>query len=200
MANILPDTKVEDSINRYIQPNCGSYNRYYSAWTVFEFWVNVDSVEFRCYEVKIKKAGSHWESNPGHLWLEPPMLCHWATTAGQPPTFTILYIYCTGGIECLSCTPGSHSACAVRTLLGVDLKIRTLFQERTYAEWFLNAESILLQAKFRWYEVAEHWRLKPLDGMRWQSTGGCRPFILCPYFTIWGHAFLLLLVVVVIAC
>ena len=31
--------------------------------------------EFRCYEAKIKeseKAGSHRESNPGHLWLEPP--------------------------------------------------------------------------------------------------------------------------------
>ena len=28
--------------------------------------------EFRCYEAKIEeseKAGSCWESNPGHLWL-----------------------------------------------------------------------------------------------------------------------------------
>ena len=35
--------------------------------------------EFRCYEVKIEeseKAGSRRESNPGHLWLEPPVLCH----------------------------------------------------------------------------------------------------------------------------
>ena len=35
--------------------------------------------EFRCYEVKIKeseKASSHQESNPGHLWLELPVLCH----------------------------------------------------------------------------------------------------------------------------
>jgi len=30
---------------------------------------------------------------PGHLWLEPPVLCHWATTAGRPPTLTILYVY-----------------------------------------------------------------------------------------------------------
>ena len=47
----------------------------------------------RCYEVKIEeseKAGSRRESNPGHLWLEPPVLCHRATTAGQPPTLTIL--------------------------------------------------------------------------------------------------------------
>ena len=38
--------------------------------------------EFRCYEAKLKeseKAGSCQESNPRHLWLEPPMLCHWAT-------------------------------------------------------------------------------------------------------------------------
>ena len=35
--------------------------------------------EFRCYEAKIEegeKAGSRQESNPGHLWLEPPVLCH----------------------------------------------------------------------------------------------------------------------------
>ena len=35
--------------------------------------------EFRCYEVKIEeseKGGSHRESNPGHLWLVPPVLCH----------------------------------------------------------------------------------------------------------------------------
>ena len=34
--------------------------------------------EFRCYEAKIEeseKAGSHRESNRGHLWLEPPVLC-----------------------------------------------------------------------------------------------------------------------------
>ena len=33
------------------------------------------------------------------------MLYHWATTAGRPPTLTILYAYCTGGTECLSHTP-----------------------------------------------------------------------------------------------
>ena len=63
------------------------------------------------YEAKIEeseKAGSRQESNPGHLWLEPPVRCHWATTAGQPPTLTILYMYCTGETECLSCTPGSQ--------------------------------------------------------------------------------------------
>ena len=61
--------------------------------------------EFRYYEAKreeSEKAGSCQESNPGHIWLEPPVvLCHWAITAGQPTTLTILYIYCTGGTECL---------------------------------------------------------------------------------------------------
>ena len=56
--------------------------------------------EFRYYEAKIEeseKAGSRQESNPGYLWLEPPVLCHWATTAWRPLTPTILYLYCTGG-------------------------------------------------------------------------------------------------------
>ena len=81
--------------------------------------------EFGCYEVKSEKekAGSCNESKPGHFWLEPRVLCHWATPAGQPPTLTILFIYCTGGTECLSRTPGSQSVCAVRTPLGVDRKI-----------------------------------------------------------------------------
>ena len=86
----------------------------------------------RCYEVKIdenEKAISRQELNPGHLWLETPVLCHWAMTAGQPPTLTIPYIYCTGGTECLSHTPGSHSVCAVRTPLGVDQKILSIRKE-----------------------------------------------------------------------
>ena len=29
------------------------------------------------------------------------MLCHWATTTGQPPAPTILYMYCTGATEIL---------------------------------------------------------------------------------------------------
>ena len=47
---------------------------------------HAENIWIRCYEAKVeqnKKAGSCRESNPGHLWLEPPVLCHWATTAGQ---------------------------------------------------------------------------------------------------------------------
>ena len=46
--------------------------------------------EFRCYEAKIdesEKGGSCWESNPGHFWFEPPVLCCWAMTAGWQPTW-----------------------------------------------------------------------------------------------------------------
>ena len=54
--------------------------------------------EFRCYEVKIEeseKASSHQESNPGHLWLEPPVhalpLSHNSQTTTNPhnPLHTI---------------------------------------------------------------------------------------------------------------
>ena len=90
------------------------------------------------------KAGSHQESNSGHLWLELPVLCHWATTARQPPTLTILYMYCTGGTECLSHTPGSHSACAIRTPLGVDWKILSIRKESMLSVFLTrNAQSIL---------------------------------------------------------
>ena len=47
------------------------------------------------FEAKIEeseKAGSHRESNPGHLWLVQPVLCHWATTTRQPPALTTLFI------------------------------------------------------------------------------------------------------------
>ena len=64
------------------------------------------------FEAKIEeseKARSHQQSNPEHLWLELwlelPVVFHLATTAGQPPALTILYIYCTGGTE----VPQSHT-------------------------------------------------------------------------------------------
>ena len=102
--------------------------------------------EFRCYE-KSKKAGSRRELNPQHLWLEPPMLCHWAMTAGQPPAITILYMYCTGGTECLSHTPSNHSVCTVctiTTLLGINRKILSIRREPMLSGFLtLNAQSIL---------------------------------------------------------
>ena len=127
---------------------------------------------------KWKKASSRRESNQGHPWLEPPVLCHWATVAGQPPTLTILCMCCTGGIECLSHTPGSHSVCAVRTPLGVDRKILSIRKELMLSGFLtLNAQTILPHAGKKWIwilwgeiplfrcSVAEHWWLKP--GLSW---------------------------------
>ena len=62
--------------------------------------------EFRCYEMKIEeseKAGSHWELNQGHLWLEPPVLSHALShnrwTATNPHNSVYVYIYiCTAGL------------------------------------------------------------------------------------------------------
>ena len=98
-------------------------------------------------DVKIEeseKAGSRQELKLGHLWLEPPVLCHLALTAGQPPTLTILYMYCTDGTECLSGTPVSHSVCAVRTRLVVDWKILSIRKEPMLSCFLtLIAQSIL---------------------------------------------------------
>ena len=56
-------------------------------------------------------------------------------------------MYCTGGTECLSRTPGSHSACAIRTPLGVDWEILFVRKELMLSGFLtLNAESILPQA------------------------------------------------------
>ena len=108
-------TKVHKDI--YIVEKIYSYPR--EKERHISFLIN----EFRCYEAKIEeseKTGSHWESNPGHF-------CHLATTPGQPPAPTILYMYCISGTECLSLTPGSHSVCAIRILLEVDWKILFIY-------------------------------------------------------------------------
>ena len=92
--------------------------------------------EFRCYEVEIEseKAGSHWELNPGHHWLEPPVLYHCmshdsrTTTSPHNPLYVLQRWYCH--------TPGSHSVCAVRTLLWVD---QTMHQEHVLSG-SLNAQ------------------------------------------------------------
>ena len=73
------------------------------------------------------------KSKSGHLLLELLVLCHWATTAGQPPTITILYMFCTGGTEYLGPTPYSHSVCAVRISGWPE---NSFYQERTHAECF----------------------------------------------------------------
>ena len=54
----------------------------YEQTKIYGIFNKVETIyinEFRCYEAKIKeveKASSQQESNPGHLWFEPPVLCH----------------------------------------------------------------------------------------------------------------------------
>ena len=79
--------------------------------------------------------------------LEPQVLCQWAMATGQPPTFTILYMYCTGGTECLSRIPRTHSVCAITTQLGVDQKILSIRKELILSGFLtLNTQNILPQA------------------------------------------------------
>ena len=48
-----------------------------------QIWV-LQMKEFWCYEAKIEE--SEKALNPGQLWLDLPVLCHWVITAGQPPS------------------------------------------------------------------------------------------------------------------
>ena len=65
--------------------------------------------KFGCYVAKIEeseKAGSCQESNPGHLWLEPPVLCAtdpWQQPDNNRPSQSAI---CTAQVVCLSCTRG----------------------------------------------------------------------------------------------
>ena len=94
---------------------------------------------FRCYEVKIeesKKAGHCQELNPGHLWLEPPVLCNWAMTAGWPSTLTILdhdLLHRWYWMSQLH-TWQPLSICHQNSIKG--LPENSCHQERTNVEWF----------------------------------------------------------------
>ena len=64
-------------------------------------------------------------------------------------------MYCTLGTECLSHNPGSHSVCAVRTLLGVNRKILSIKKEPILSSFLtLKASYLMLEIKeFRCYEA-----------------------------------------------
>ena len=69
--------------------------------------ISLTKVFSSSYEAKIEKAGSHKELNSGHLaW--GTMLCNWASTTGQPQVLTILFMYCTGGTECINSVVYCH--------------------------------------------------------------------------------------------
>ena len=91
------------------------------------------------FEAKIEKASGRRESNSGHLACSPSALplSYNSHTTTNPHN---LYMYCTGGTEYLSCTPGSHS---------VQNPVRgqpenSLHQERTHSEWFSQSKCLEL--------------------------------------------------------
>ena len=112
-------------------------------WT--GLWIGL--LEFRCYEVRIEES-EKGQQPPG---VKPRTPLAWATSAlplkyGNQTT-TNPHTYCTGGTECLSHTLGSHSACAVRTPLGVDWKVLFIRKEPCWVVFLtLNVQSILLHA------------------------------------------------------
>ena len=94
----------------------------------------------------------------------------------------ILYVYCTGGTDCLSRTPGNHRQNTVRGWR----KILSIKREPMLNSFLtLNAQSILPHTgnTFRCYkaeikESAEHWRLKPeASWVRLPVTDGFFPFL-----------------------
>ena len=105
--------------------------------------------EFRYYEAKVEKVGSHRELNPGYLWIEQPV------PAIEPrlPDNHQLSIYCTGSTEWLSRTPGSHSVCACRHSMCSQNSITTCAVHIEYCEgwWLASCRS----------SMAEQRRLKP---------------------------------------
>ena len=101
----------------------------------------LDPSKEKCYEAKIEeseKTSSRRELNSGHLACAasalPLSYNYWTTTNPHNPAQVGL------NIKCLSCTPGSHSACAVRTLLWVDRKILSIRREHMLSGFLsLNA-------------------------------------------------------------
>ena len=104
-----------------------------------------------------EKASSRRESIPGHLWLELPLFCHWAMTAGQPPTLTILYMYCTGANRILTAhTVTAHTewlpgACATEpfsTTCAIYRKLVVVWQS------WLNGRHWLLHPEVSWVQLS----------------------------------------------
>ena len=123
--------------------------RTHAEWFSHSKCLKLEIKKFRCYEAKIEES-EKGRQLPG---VEPRtpglnLQCS-ATELWQPhnhhqPSQSSIIMYCTGGTECLSRTPGSHSVWAVRTLLGVDRKILSFRKEPMLRGFLtLNAQSIL---------------------------------------------------------
>ena len=106
-----------------------------------------------------EKASSRRESIPGHLWLELPLFCHWAMTAGQPPTLTILYMYCTGANRIVTAhTVTAHTewlpgACASHSVLPVQYIESWWLLVVVWQSW-LNGRHWLLHPEVSWVQLS----------------------------------------------
>ena len=112
-----------------------------------------------------------------HLWLEPPVQdlppshnSRTTTNPHNPP-----YMYCTGGTECLSRTPGSHSVAMYRQNSGRGWPENSLLYEGTHAECFSHSKCsehlacLTLETNgFRCYEAKIEENEKA--GSHWEST------------------------------
>ena len=88
--DVSPDTVVYIRILRIVGYMIG-FEAVRNASDICFGRLEMHNTYINVFEVKIEKASSRRESNPGHLWLVQPVFCHWATTTGQPPALTILY-------------------------------------------------------------------------------------------------------------
>ena len=84
------------------------------SWSNTMSWMMVKAISFSSFSVDscINRSSVTDLKSVNFLqmfWLKMKHRLRWATTTGQPPTLTILYMYCTGGTECLSRRPTSHS-------------------------------------------------------------------------------------------
>ena len=139
---------------------------------------NLDVLRRKQREVKRPAVAGNLTQD---TWLVQPVLCHWATTTGQPPAPTILYMYCIGGIE----MPLSHTRqpllSELRTLLRIDQKILSIRREFSSKFWWLTTCAVHIEDCWGWWlsgchsSVAEHWLHKPgvVLGL---IAGDCWPF------------------------
>ena len=135
-------------------------------WTIIVFWNSLIILPNCSMNPETAVTMQLWSFQPSIFCSEDTSglspQCP-AMTAGQPPDLTILCMYCTGGTECLSRTPGSHSVCAVRTPLGINWKIISIRKE-----------------------PMKLWGGRPLEvqarDVLGSTPGGCQPFSL--YFCL----------------
>ena len=110
---------------------------------VLELWGEIEGSE---------KAGSRQELNPGHLWLEPPVLCPWATIYANQTTTNPLYVVILNASV-------AHLAATQYVLSENSLNQEFRCYEAKIAVHMEDCEGWWLSGCCS--SVAEHWRLKP---------------------------------------